>query len=67
MRKQKPQPEEDPEKLPSGKTFQIMLVQTVVFAAVFFTIIWLVEDHSAIAAILGVAAIAYLIARKKDG
>lgn len=60
-------PGEDPEKLPPGKTFQIMLVQTAVFAAVFFTIIWLVEDHSAIAAALGVAAIAYMIARKKAG
>jgi len=44
-----------------------MLVQTAVFAAVFFTIIWLIEDHSAIAAVLGVAAIAYMIARKKAG
>jgi len=52
---------------PQGKTFQIMLVQTAVFAAVFFTIIWLIEDHSAIAAVLGVAAIAYMIARKKAG
>ena len=60
-------PGEDPEKLPLGKTFRIMLVQTAVFAAVFFSIIWLVEGHSAIAAVLGIAAIAYLLAKKFTG
>ncbi len=58
-------PEEDPEKLPPGKTFQIILVQTAVFAAVFFTIIWLVEDYSLVAALLGIAFVVYLLVKKK--
>jgi hypothetical protein len=70
---QKPAQENDPEKEtepqppPPGKKFQIIVVQTAVFAVVFFTIIWLVEDHSAIAAILGLAAIAYLLLKKFSG
>lgn len=52
---------------PQGKGFQIMLVQTAVFAAVFFTIIWLVEEHSAIAAVLGLGAIAFLLAKRFRG
>jgi len=63
---QNPQPGEDPEKLPPGKTFQIMLVQTAVFAAVFFTIIWLVEDFSLVAAILGIAFVIYRLSRNKN-
>ncbi|OIO70837.1 MAG: hypothetical protein COW19_04665 [Zetaproteobacteria bacterium CG12_big_fil_rev_8_21_14_0_65_55_1124] len=62
---QEDRPESSPP--PSGKTFQIILVQTAVFAAVFFTIIWLVEDQPLIAAALGLAAIVYLIVKKKAG
>ena len=57
---------ESPSPAP-GKTFQIMLVQTAVFAAVFFSIIWLVEDHPAIAAVLGIAAVAFLLTKIKKG
>jgi len=61
------QPVNDQEqKPPPGKTFRIMLVQTVVFAAVFFTIIWLVEDYSLVAAILGIAFVVYRLTRKKN-
>jgi hypothetical protein len=66
-------PEQNPEERPESpspppeKGFQIMLVQTVVFAAVFFTIIWLVEGHSLVAAALGIACIVYLLARKFTG
>jgi len=44
-----------------------LILETVVFAAIFFSIIWLVEDHSGIAAILGIACIAYFLAKKKAG
>jgi len=57
----------EPPSPPPGKTFQIMLVQTAVFAAVFFTIIWLVEDQSAMAAVLGIAAIIYLLKKRHKG
>lgn len=52
---------------PEGKPVQSIILEMVVFAAVFLTIMWLVEGHSAIAAILGVAFIAYLIAKRKAG
>ena len=60
---QKDQPESSPP--PPGKTFQIILVQMIVFAAVFFTIIWLVEDYSLVAAILGIIFVVYRLAKKK--
>ena len=59
------QPESPPP--PPGKTFQIILVQTLVFATIFFAIIWLVEDHSLVAAILGIAFVVYRLSRKKIG
>jgi len=37
----------------------------IVFAAVFFTIIWLVEDYSLVAAILGIIFVVYRLAKKK--
>jgi len=55
----------EPPSIPPGKGFQIMLVQTAVFAAVFFSIIWLVEDQPLIAAVLGVAAVAFLLTKIK--
>jgi len=59
--------EQDPKQPtpPPEKTFQIMLVQTVVFAAVFFTIIWLVEGHSAIAAAIGIGFVVYMFAKNR--
>jgi len=62
---QEDQPKSPPP--PPGKTFQIILVQTVVFATIFFAIIWLVEDHSLVAAILGIAFVVYRLSRKKIG
>jgi len=59
--------EQEQEPPPAGKPVQSLILETVVFAAVFFTIIWLIEDHSAIAAVLGLAAIAYMIVKKKSG
>ncbi len=56
-----------PEAPPPGKRFQIILVQTIVFAAVFLTLLWLAERHSAFAAGFGLIAIAYLLAKKKPG
>jgi len=50
---------------PQKKVFRIILVQTLVFAAVFFTIIWLVEDQPLIAVALGIACIVYIFAGKK--
>ena len=64
--KNRKEPPESPSP-PPGKGFQIILVQTIVFAAVFFTIIWLVEGQPLIAAALGTAAIVYLLARKFTG
>ena len=57
----------EPSSPPPGKGFQIILMQTAVFAVVFFTIIWLVEDQPLIAAVFGVAAIVYMLAKKKLG
>jgi len=52
---------------PKGKPVQSLILETAVFAAVFFTIIWLIEDHSAIAVVLGLAAIVYMVVKKKSG
>jgi len=55
----------DQKPTPEGKPLQSLILETVVFAAVFFTIIWLVEDHSAIAAALGIGFVVYMFANNR--
>jgi len=56
---------QEKEPAPKGKAIQSLILETVVFAAVFFTIIWLVEDHSAIAAAIGIGFVVYMFAKNR--